>query len=137
MKRQLLSAALALALWHTATADPPAEIKGHDGLVYSVEKTMSENKDKLDATAASDLEAAIAESKTALAGEDASAMDNAFEKLQTASHKLAEALYQQAPPPGAETPGSGQASAAGASSTGTTGEDNVIDAEYVDVEDNK
>ena len=50
-----------------------------DGLVYSVEKTFSENKDKLDAAAAGEIETAIAESKTALAGEDADAMNNAFE----------------------------------------------------------
>ena len=70
-----------------------------DGLVYSVEKTFTENKDKLDAAAAGEIETAIAESKTALAGEDADAMNNAFERLQTASHKLAEALYSQAGAP--------------------------------------
>src|SRR5687768_4971711 len=67
-----------------------------DGLVYSVEKTFGESRDKLDAAAAGEIEAAIAESKTALAGEDSDAMNNAFERLQTASHKLAEALYSQA-----------------------------------------
>ena len=66
-----------------------------DGLVYSVEKTTDENKDKLDAAAAGEIEAAIAESKTALAGTDVDAMNNAFERLQTASHKLAEVLYSQ------------------------------------------
>jgi molecular chaperone DnaK len=66
-------------------------------------------------------------------------LNTAFNQLQTASHKLAEALYQQAPPPGADTAGAagGQASAAGASSSGGSPDDNVIDAEYVDVEDNK
>jgi molecular chaperone DnaK len=63
-------------------------------------------------------------------------LNNAFNQLQTASHKLAEALYQQAPPPGAGTETGDQASAAGASS-GTSGDDNVIDAEYVDVDENK
>ena len=63
---------------------------------------------------------------------------DAFNQLQTASHKLAEALYQQAPPPGSQGT-SDQASAAGASSSGASsgGEDNVIDAEYVDVDENK
>jgi hypothetical protein len=64
-------------------------------------------------------------------------MNDAFNQLQTASHKLAEALYQQTATPGAETPGEDQASAAGASSAGGAGEDNVIDAEYVDVDENK
>jgi len=56
--------------------------------------------------------------------------------LQSASHKLAEALYQQAPSGGTEG-SSDQASAAGASSSGGGGDDNVIDAEYVDVDENK
>jgi molecular chaperone DnaK len=65
-------------------------------------------------------------------------LNEAFNTLQTASHKLAEALYQQAPQPGAEEgAGSEQASAAGASSSGNAGDDNVIDAEYVDVDENK
>ena len=67
-----------------------------DGLVYSVEKTFSENKEKLSEADASELEAAITESKTALAGDDSEAMNNAFSRIQTASHKLAEVLYSQA-----------------------------------------
>ena len=109
-----------------------------DGLVYSVEKTLHENKDKVDAAAATEIEAAIAESKTALAGEDTDAMNNAFERLQTASHKLAEAIYSQTPPPDA---GGEQASSASAGAEGDTtasgGVEHVIDAEYVDVEEDK
>jgi molecular chaperone DnaK len=114
-----------------------------DGLVYSVEKTFAENKDKLDAAASGEIEAAIAESKTALAGSDAEPMNNAFERLQTASHKLAEVLYSQAGAAGsAETPSEEQASSASAGADGDSGssasaDDNVIDAEYVDVEDEK
>ncbi len=112
-----------------------------DGLVYSVEKTLSENKDKLDSAAASEIEAAIAESKTALAGEDVDAMNNAFDRLQTASHKLAEVLYSQTATPGAEEQPQEQASSASASSDGASTasaeESDVIDAEYVDVEDEK
>src|SRR5215203_1525099 len=83
-----------------------------DGLVYSVEKTFGENKDKLDAAAAGEIEAAISESKTALAGSDVDAMNNAFERLQTSSHKLAEALYSQAAAPEGEAGGGEQASSA-------------------------
>jgi len=113
-----------------------------DGLVYSVEKTFSESKDKLDSAAAGEIEAAIAESKTALAGEDSDAMNNAFERLQTASHKLAEVLYSQtgAAEQGAEeTAGGEQASSASAGADGgaAAGDDNVIDAEYVDVDEDK
>src|SRR4051794_5030859 len=88
-----------------------------DGLVYSVEKTISENRDKLDTAAAGEIDAAIAESKTALAGTDPGPMDDAFNRLQTASHKLAEVLYSQT----AAQPGDGgeeQASSATASSDG-------------------
>ena len=107
-----------------------------DGLVYSVEKTFSENKDKLDAAASSELETAISESKTALAGEDAAAMNSSFERLQTASHKLAEAIYSQTTAP-TDTPTEDQASSASASgdaTSSTPADDNVIDAEYVDVD---
>jgi molecular chaperone DnaK len=111
-----------------------------DGLVYSVEKTMAENKDKLDATAAGDIESAIAEAKTALGGTDPDAMNNAFDKLQTASHKLAEVLYSQT-----TTSGEGQQQQASSASAGADGdggaasstESDVIDAEYVDVEEEK
>ncbi|MBK9155545.1 MAG: molecular chaperone DnaK [Chloracidobacterium sp.] len=114
-----------------------------DGLVYSVEKSFSENKEKLDASAAGEIEAAIADSKTALAGSDADAMNNAFERLQSASHKLAEAIYTQTASSQAEgDQSSEQASSASAGAEGDGGsasssDDNVIDAEYVDVEDEK
>jgi len=112
-----------------------------DGLVYSVEKSFSENKEKVDSAAAGEIEAAIAESKTALAGEDTEAMNNAFERLQTASHKLAEALYSQAGAAGGDEGSQEHASSASASgdggSTASSEEGDVIDAEYVDVEDEK
>ncbi len=111
-----------------------------DGLVYSVEKSFNENKEKVDAAAASELEAAISESKTALAGEDTGAMDNAFGRLQTASHKLAEVLYAQAAPEGGaeEQAASATAGSEGDASSTTSGasDDDVIDAEYVDVDEN-
>ncbi len=109
-----------------------------DGLVYQVEKTLNENREKVGA-AASDIEAAIADAKKATAEGGVERMNNAFNNLQTASHKLAEALYQQTGTAGGA--GGGQASAAGAStgstSQGTGADDNVIDAEYVDVDDKK
>jgi len=113
-----------------------------DGLVYSVEKTFSENKEKLDAAAATEIETSISEAKTALAGDDADAMNNAFDRLQTASHKLAEVLYSQAGAAGeAGAAGGEQASSASAGAEGDGGssssDDNVIDAEYVDVDEEK
>ncbi len=113
-----------------------------DGLTYQVEKTFTENKEKVDGASVSEIEAALADAKKALEEGGAERMNNAFNQLQTASHKLAEALYQQSGATGAA--GGDQASAAGASSgSGSTGagaagsDDNVIDAEYVDVDENK
>jgi molecular chaperone DnaK len=114
-----------------------------DGLVYSVDKTLSENRDKLDATAAGDIETALTEARTALAGTDPDAMNNAFDKLQTASHKIAEVLYSQAgsAPGDAAAGGPEQAASASAGADGDGGaaaaDDNGNDAEYVDVEDEK
>ncbi|MEP6818058.1 MAG: molecular chaperone DnaK [bacterium] len=110
-----------------------------DTLVYQMEKTLNENREKVGATAG-DVETAIAEAKKALAESDVEKLNEAYNQLQTASHKMAEALYQQTAASGTdsgtETP-EDQASAAGASGAGGAGEDNVIDAEYVDVDDNK
>jgi molecular chaperone DnaK len=114
-----------------------------DGLVYQVEKTFNENKEKLDGATISAMESAIADARKALEGGVVDEMNNAFSNLQTASHKLAESLYQGAGAQGGAQSGAtdDQANAAGASSGGsqssTGGDDNVIDAEYVDVDDNK
>jgi molecular chaperone DnaK len=107
-----------------------------DGLVYQMEKTLNDNREKVGAVAG-EVETAIAEGKKALAEGGVDKLNEAFNQLQTASHKLAEALYQQTAATGSETPAGDQASAAGASTAGGAGEDNVIDAEYVDVDENK
>src|SRR4029453_5495704 len=124
------------------SADDPRKREGtearnrRDGLVYQMEKDLASNGEKVGAVA-SDVEAAIAEAKKALTEGGVERLNDAFNQLQTASHKLAEALYQQAPSPGSDS-SSDQASAAGASSSGGSGgDDNVIDAEYVDVDENK
>jgi molecular chaperone DnaK len=119
-----------------------------DSLTYQVEKTFTEHKDKLDASAVTEVEAALADAKKATEEGGVERMNEAFNTLQTASHKIAEALYQQQPSStggGDDAGADEQASAAGASSgqssQGTTGgsggDDNVIDAEYVDVDENK
>jgi molecular chaperone DnaK len=109
-----------------------------DGLTYQMEKTLSENRDKVGAVA-SDVEAAIADAKKATEEGGVERMNDAFNNLQTVSHKLAEALYQQSSSSGGDaSTGGEQANAAGAGAQGGGGgEDNVIDAEYVDVDENK
>ncbi|MEO6391059.1 MAG: molecular chaperone DnaK [Pyrinomonadaceae bacterium] len=108
-----------------------------DGLQYQVEKTLNENREKVDAAAITEVETALAAAKEALVDGTSEKMNEAFNNLQTASHKLAEALYKTAAPDaGAEQ---ADAAAAGATEGGTAGggEDNVIDAEYVDVDEDK
>ncbi len=109
-----------------------------DGLVYSVEKAFNENKSRLDSSAVSEIESALSEAKTALNSNEINTINNAYNRLQTASHKLAEVLYTQA---GGSTTSEQTSSASAGSSdfsgSSSSSEDNVIDAEYVDVEDNK
>jgi molecular chaperone DnaK len=107
-----------------------------DGLVYQMEKTLADNRDKVGAVA-SEVEAAIEDGKKALAEGGVDRLNNAFNQLQTVSHKLAEALYQQAPAGGGQTTDQASAAGASSSSSGSAGEDNVIDAEYVDVDESK
>ena len=107
-----------------------------DGLTYQMEKTLNDNREKV-GDVAGEVETAIAEAKKALAEGGVDRLNEAFNQLQAASHKMAEALYQQTASAGSETPSEEQASAAGASTAGGAGDDNVIDAEYVDVDENK
>jgi molecular chaperone DnaK len=106
-----------------------------DSLVYQMEKTLNENREKVSAVAG-EVDAGIADAKKALEEGGVERMNEAFNALQTVSHKMAEALYQQtASAPQSEPE---QSSAAGASSSGQAGgDDNVIDAEYVDVDEEK
>lgn len=106
-----------------------------DSLVYQMEKTVNENREKVGAVAG-EVETAIADAKKALEEGGVTRMNEAFLALQTVSHKMAEALYQQTASAPDET--AEQSSAAGAAASGQTGgEDNVIDAEYVDVDEEK
>ena len=107
-----------------------------DGLIYQMEKTLNENREKV-SSVAGEVEAAIADAKKAVEEGGVERMNNAFNALTAVSHKMAEQLYQQtasAPETGSDE----QSSAAGASSSGQAGgDDNVIDAEYVDVDEDK
>ncbi|MFY9550844.1 MAG: molecular chaperone DnaK, partial [Thermoanaerobaculia bacterium] len=67
-----------------------------DTLVYSSEKTFNENRSKLEPGEASNFESALADAKRALETGGTQAMNDAAERLQQASHKLAEAVYQGA-----------------------------------------
>jgi len=106
-----------------------------DGLVYNIEKMLKDSGEKVQAADKTEVEADLAEAKKALEGSPStSEMRSAHDKLTLASHKLAEAMYkasssQAGPPP--------DASAGAAPAGGAKKEGEVIDAEYVDVDDKK
>jgi molecular chaperone DnaK len=66
-----------------------------ESLVYSTEKSLNEHRETLDDATVSEIESKLAEVKSALDGEDASAIRTKAEDLMQASHKLAEAVYQR------------------------------------------
>jgi molecular chaperone DnaK len=107
-----------------------------DGLAYSIEKTLNDNRDKVEEAEAKSIEEAIAEVRKAAEGEDAEAIKAAMEKLTKESHKLAEELYkQQAPgapaPDAGGAPGKGNGGAPkGAPPSGGGDSGDVVDAEY-------
>jgi molecular chaperone DnaK len=110
-----------------------------DSMIYSVEKMLKEQGEKISGSDRADVENAVADAKKTLEGGDKAAMDKAREGLTQASHKLAEQMYKQAQPtPGA---GAGPSAGAGPAADGNGQEkkkdEGVIDAEYVDVEDKK
>jgi molecular chaperone DnaK len=103
-----------------------------DALVFSTERSLKDNRDKLDSAAASELESAITEAKSVLEDDnaDVARMKQAEERLTQASHKLAELLYQQSTEGASQTgPTNGHATGG---STPPKGED-VVDAEYTEV----
>ncbi|HET7099993.1 MAG TPA: Hsp70 family protein, partial [Terriglobia bacterium] len=118
------------------------EVKNRaDSLVYSVEKTLKENRDKVSEEDAKGIEAAVDEAKKAIQEGNVEAINATVERLTQASHKLAEAMYKRqagtaAPTPSEGEGGAGQASTAGSNSEEKAkGEGEVIDAEVVDGED--
>ena len=104
-----------------------------DGLVYSTEKLVNENRSKLPESDTASIDSVIADAKKALEEGDASRMEQAYEQLTQASHQIAAALYQTATASGGAGPEPGPGQDAG-STDGAAPEDEVIDAEYVDVE---
>jgi molecular chaperone DnaK len=104
-----------------------------DAFIYSTEKLVNENRDKLPEAETKAVNDAIAEAKKVLEEGSADQMEKALEKLTQASHKVAAVLYQSASGGGSNaTPGGESAAAGDGTSAGT--DDDVIDAEYVDVD---
>jgi molecular chaperone DnaK len=100
-----------------------------DSLVYQVEKTTEENKEKLDAADLGRVREAVEKAKKALEGDDLETLEKAFRELEQVQHKVVEAMYKQQGAPGGPEPSGPQA--------GGKATDDVIDAEYVEVDDRK
>lgn len=104
-----------------------------DHLVYTTEKTLGEHRDKIGESDAEAIEKAIAETKKAIETGDVDSINRATEDLTQASHRLAEAMYQTAQQqPQQEAQPGGEETA-----EKDKKEDEVIDAEYVDVDEKK
>ncbi len=102
------------------------EARNHlDSLIYSTEKTLRENREKVSGEIAAEVESAVSQAKESMNSEDESVLKQAAETLMQRSHRLAEHMYKEAssstPPP----PPEGDAG-------GKEGEGDVVDAEYED-----
>jgi molecular chaperone DnaK len=108
-------------------------------LVYSTEKFLSDNEDKLPEDGRAEVRTAIDDLKKALEGEDIEAVKSKQEALAAASQKLGSAMYEQsqtADQAGAGAAGAGAAGGAAAGSQGG-GDEDVVDAEVIDEDENK
>jgi len=106
------------------------EAKNHaESLTHATGKTLSELGDKISEADKGTVEAAMAELKTALEGEDTVAIKAKTDALAQASMKLGEAMYQATQ----EAAGSGEGADVGGGS-GEAGED-IVDADFEEVKD--
>jgi molecular chaperone DnaK len=99
-----------------------------DQAVYSFEKMLKEHRAKISDSDAKNVEDAIAEVRKVMENGSAQDIQAAVDKLQQSGHKLAEAMYS--------TAGAGSASPQGDPEPAKE-KDNVVDAEFVDVDDKK
>jgi molecular chaperone DnaK len=108
-----------------------AEAKNNaESLIHSTESQLREHGDKVDESLKGEIEAAIAEAKTAVEGGDADAMTEKTTALGQVAMKLGQAIYekeqQAAASPQADAPEGGEAKA----------DDDVVDAEFSEVDEN-
>ena len=108
-----------------------------DALIHATRKSMEELGDKLEADEKSKIEAAIKDLEEVIKGDDKDAIEAKTKALSEASAKMAERLYaqQQGGAQGAAGAGAGGAEAASGQATGT--DDDVVDAEFEEVDDDK
>ncbi|WP_377267870.1 molecular chaperone DnaK [Peterkaempfera sp. SMS 1(5)a] len=97
-------------------------------LVYSTEKLLRDDPEKVPGDVRSEVEAALADLKEKLKGEDAAAVREATDRAAEVAQRIGQAIYAQARAAG----GSGPVGAASAGSAGGAEEEEVVDAEVVD-----
>ena len=109
-----------------------------DSMVYNIEKMLKENGDKVSGAEKLDVETALADAKKTLESQPSAAdLNAAREKLTTASHKLAEAMYKANASSGATSAPTDGSTAASGTTEEAKKDEGVIDAEYVDVDDKR
>ena len=108
-----------------------AEVRNRaDTLVYTTEKFLADNTDKVPADVRTEVESAISDLKKALEGNDTETIREASEKASQVSQKMGSAIYAQAQ---AEQQAAAQEGAApGSTEDGAPQGDDVVDAEIVD-----
>jgi molecular chaperone DnaK len=110
-----------------------------DGLIYSVEKTLKDHRDKVSEAEAKSVEEALEQARKARDEGSIEGINNATTKLEQSSHKLAEMMYKATQ----QSAGGAAGAGAGASSSAEDGQqqkhkkEDVVDAEFVDVDDSK
>jgi len=111
-----------------------AETRNHaDSLVHSVRKSIKDMGEKLDAAEKEKIEAAIKELEEATRTDDKDDIKKKTDALLEVSHKMAEQMYAQAK--AAESPGATET--AGAENAEGKEKENVVDAEFEEVKENK
>jgi molecular chaperone DnaK len=110
-----------------------------EALVHQTEKNLQEHGDKLGAEEKAPIEAAVADLKTALEGEDADAIKQKTESLSQAALKLGEAIYKAQQDDAGADAASGAAGAdeSGAAHDGPAADEDVVDADFEEVDEDK
>ncbi len=113
-----------------------------ENLIHSTKKSMEDLGDKLEAGEKDAIEAAIKDLEEVLKGDDKDAIEAKTKVLVEASGKMAERVYAQQQGEGAQAAGAAGAGAAGAGAAdagaqSSAGKDDVVDAEFEEVKDDK
>jgi molecular chaperone DnaK len=106
-----------------------------DNMVYQVEKMLRDHRSKISDSDAKDIEQAIEETRTAMKEGGVERINSARSKLESASHRLAEAMYRSTAGQQTAAGGGGQTDGGSAGQQQEKPKDNVVDAEFVDVDD--